>query len=275
MTSIIDRWELIKALQDLAEELGERPTRKDMNERGRYSSQPYYSEFGSWNAALKAAGFEESENKQIPEDELIADIKRVAGMVDRDPTLEDIADHGKFDKTTYIRHFGSWLDARDAAGLSGTEIAYGRQADTERLLTDLQTFGFSVGRPPTQKEIDAFATYSAQTYYRKFDGLFDAFDAAGVPYHEHTRPTVGRDYYGSRWRKVAERVRQRDGGMCVVCGMSGREHINEYEERLHVHHIDKPREEIQPEGIDEAELVTLCTGCHLKWERSPNDPREW
>lgn len=142
-------------------------------------------------------------------------------------------------------------------------------------LSELRTCAYAVGRPPTQDEIDTFATYSPQAYYRKFGGLFDVFDAAGIPYREYNRPANGTDYYGSKWWNIAERVRERDGMQCVVCGLPDREHCQEYGERTHVHHIDRSQEFGEPEEIDESELVTLCRPCHLKWERSPNDPQEW
>lgn len=47
---------LIEALQELAEDVPGTPTRSDMNEFGRFSSQPYYDTFGSWDDALTAAG---------------------------------------------------------------------------------------------------------------------------------------------------------------------------------------------------------------------------
>jgi tubulin polyglutamylase TTLL5 len=47
--------ELIDALQELADELGESPTTTQMNEHGRYWSKVYRDRFGSWDDALDAA----------------------------------------------------------------------------------------------------------------------------------------------------------------------------------------------------------------------------
>ena len=47
---------LIEALQDLADEIGKRPTSEEMDHWGEYSSTTYRSHFGSWPDALRAAG---------------------------------------------------------------------------------------------------------------------------------------------------------------------------------------------------------------------------
>ena len=70
--SAIAREDLLKAIRDLADELGEPPTRKQMNEQGRYSAQPYYNTFDGWNDALRAAGFD-PHHEEYDSKELIAD----------------------------------------------------------------------------------------------------------------------------------------------------------------------------------------------------------
>lgn len=47
---------LIAELTRVAEKLGKQPAGGDMNEYGEYSTRPYYDRFGSWPAALEAAG---------------------------------------------------------------------------------------------------------------------------------------------------------------------------------------------------------------------------
>jgi len=77
------------------------------------------------------------------------------------------------------------------------------------------------------------------------------------------------DVYGEGWNpSKKQKVRARDGFRCVDCGVSQKTHKERYSERLHVHHLTKARE------VDDADvrnstdnLVTLCNGCHKKWER--------
>lgn len=49
--------ELLEEIHRLAEELGRPPYLTDLNESGDYSQRPYYRAFGSWSAALEAAGY--------------------------------------------------------------------------------------------------------------------------------------------------------------------------------------------------------------------------
>lgn len=56
----LHRDELIEELSCLADDLGRPPTTTDMQEHGKYTLQPYYRQFGSWKAALKAAEIAET-----------------------------------------------------------------------------------------------------------------------------------------------------------------------------------------------------------------------
>lgn len=53
--------ELIRELQQLAKEHNQRPTTTLMNEEGKFWASTYRNHFSSWNAALKAAGFDISD----------------------------------------------------------------------------------------------------------------------------------------------------------------------------------------------------------------------
>lgn len=54
----IEKSDLITAFQDLAAELGTRPSAKDMMKQGKYNWKAYRRAFGSWDEAVAAAGFE-------------------------------------------------------------------------------------------------------------------------------------------------------------------------------------------------------------------------
>jgi hypothetical protein len=49
--------ELLNALRDLAEDLDRVPRKKDMNEYGPHAPRTYQLRFGSWNDAVREAGF--------------------------------------------------------------------------------------------------------------------------------------------------------------------------------------------------------------------------
>jgi hypothetical protein len=59
--------------------------------------------------------------------------------------------------------------------------------------------------------------------------------------------------------KLKKRVRKKFGKACVLCGLSQKEQIEEYNRKLSIHHIDYNKKNISKEN-----LVSLCTRCHCK-----------
>jgi hypothetical protein len=70
--------DLISELNSLAEELGHVPRKDEMRNQGNWSAVVYQERFGSWNEALRAAGFEPNERWRIPRKELLAELRAVA-----------------------------------------------------------------------------------------------------------------------------------------------------------------------------------------------------
>lgn len=60
--------------------------------------------------------------------------------------------------------------------------------------------------------------------------------------------------------KLKERVRMRDGGRCVFCGLTDPEHVALFGYPLHVHHTDGDKKNSSPSN-----LLTLCQYCHNRW----------
>lgn len=50
--------ELLETLRELASKLDRTPRKKDMNEYGSHAARTYQLRFGSWNDAVRDAGFE-------------------------------------------------------------------------------------------------------------------------------------------------------------------------------------------------------------------------
>jgi transposase len=81
----------------------------------------------------------------------------------------------------------------------------------------------------------------------------------------------GRQPYGPGFgaRKKRE-VRERDDHTCQdpTCSVTQDDHLAQYDEKLHVHHLIKARDVDDPEERNAAEnLITLCRDCHQRWER--------
>ncbi|WP_135535372.1 HNH endonuclease [Halostella pelagica] len=79
----------------------------------------------------------------------------------------------------------------------------------------------------------------------------------------------GPQPYGEGWndKKKAE-VRSRDGHKCQSCGLSQESHLDQYDFKLHVHHITPARKfDNSEERNAMTNLVTLCIRCHNEWEQ--------
>ncbi len=105
---------LIKKLKDKALELGRSPTR-----RGMKNPYVYIGHFGSWNAALVAAGLEISKN-QVRHDkkDLIKILLSWHKKHKKIPAMRDFnKDTDTPNSSTYLKYFGSWNNALKEAGI--------------------------------------------------------------------------------------------------------------------------------------------------------------
>ncbi|MFC7166933.1 homing endonuclease associated repeat-containing protein [Halospeciosus flavus] len=150
-----------------------------MNESGPHSSTPYYNRFGSWNEALELAGFEPN-HQEVSDGELLAELQRLEEELGHEPRIKDMDERGKFAATTYARRFGSWLEAREAAGQAGTAELLDGRAEREDLVEALQELAMDLGRSPSQKDMTEHGEYSVRPFYRVFGSWVDALDAAGM-----------------------------------------------------------------------------------------------
>lgn len=93
----------------------------------------------------------------------------------------------------------------------------------------------------------------------------------------HPRYSGGHVRYGAGFTEATkERVRDRDGRRCQACGCTEQTHLEKYDCRLPVHHIQKARSlQDAPAEVRNGEdnLVTLCRECHKKWEGIPLRPK--
>jgi len=80
-------------------------------------------------------------------------------------------------------------------------------------------------------------------------------------------------YYGPDWKEKREHAIQSAGESCELCGMSRNQHKNEFGFDLHVHHIRKIRKFDSIKEANELDnLISVCVGCHRKWEGVPLKP---
>jgi len=113
--------DLLTELRRVSKQCEDIPTKNDMAEYGDPAPDTYRATFGSWNAALKAAGFTpRTATKRISTDDLCAALCELADELGRPPKTSDMNQHGPYSAGTYYNRFGSWEAAIDAAGIGST-----------------------------------------------------------------------------------------------------------------------------------------------------------
>ena len=138
--------DLISELNSLAEELDHVPRKDEMRSQGKWSAAVYQERFGSWNEALRVAGFEPNEWWRIPRDDLLAELRAVADDLGHPPTTTETNKHGEFTIDPYQREFRTWPTALQAADPDYLDNY--RQSDTE-------TVPFGSNWPQIREEIIA------------------------------------------------------------------------------------------------------------------------
>lgn len=112
--------DLLDEIQRISDGSADGPTAERMRQKGSYTVSAYINAFGSWRAAVKAAGYEPNAlggrtDHAVSDRELLDEISRLAnGGVP--PKKGDMEVDGAYSSTTYENHFGNWTNAVEAAG---------------------------------------------------------------------------------------------------------------------------------------------------------------
>jgi len=292
----ITRDELLTELNRLANELDKVPTRNEMNEHGEYSRSPYDRVFGGWNDALGEAGLEVNKPVDLTREQLLRELERVAGAIDKAPTMDEFRFESKWTERAYKREFGTWNDALRAAGLEvnkqhganitkqcpecGDEFSVKpstqslRQYCSRSCLMSSRT-GEQNPHPNAGKRIEKTCEWCGDTFevnVSKADtARFCSLDCLGKHNgdvrsgKDSPRWRGGHeDYYGPNWDAQRQERLKKDGHECLHCGK---------ESVLIVHHVTPYREFVNDDGTvnyEEAHRVenlrTYCRTCHAKIE---------
>lgn len=161
---------MLESVQDLYARLGRVPKTTDLPEDCDYSHNDFYKEFGSWEGALEAAGI----NK---EQELLADVERVAEKLGRVPNSTDMDEHGAYSGSSYSSFFGSWNTALQRADINDSR--------EEELIETLQSLNSRLERIPYATDLHDTPGISQHDYIRCFGSWDEALEAAGINKEEH------------------------------------------------------------------------------------------
>src|SRR5207253_11017748 len=131
---------------------------------------------GSDAAAL--ASFQAGIRKRYSDEQILDELRASATRLKRSPTMREFASDPEttVHPQTVIEHFGSWNEAKRAAGLVPR-----RFATREELVGLLRDLGAELGRVPTAKDIDERrgSMPSKSLYWHTFGSLAGALREAG------------------------------------------------------------------------------------------------
>lgn len=201
----LSREELISELARLADELGTTPTKREMMTHGKYSTSAYQDRFGSWNAAILAAGLEPNlrQHNQIPRDELLDELQRLADELGRTPKTTEMKKSGEFSPHTYKERFGSWNDSVEAAGLESKPK--GPQIPRDDLIEKLQCLADELEKTPSTADMNAQGEFNDQTYTNRFGSWTEAVEAAGLDPNDRFEKISRRELIAELQRLADER----------------------------------------------------------------------
>lgn len=102
----------LKRVHSKLQEEGRRMTFRSYQEIGKYSAGTYGARFGSWNNALKEAGLELNEEKDVNKIDLFKNLEIVWISKGKQPVWRDMLKHpSKYQGAIYENRFGSWRNA--------------------------------------------------------------------------------------------------------------------------------------------------------------------
>src|SRR5213083_1147939 len=124
------------------------------------------------------AEFQAGIRKRYSDDQILAELRASAERLGRSPTMREFAadPDTAVHPQTVIEHFGSWNEAKRAAGLVPR-----RFATREELVGLLRELGEDLGRTPTAKDLDSRrgSMPSKSLYWHTFGSLSEALREAG------------------------------------------------------------------------------------------------
>jgi hypothetical protein len=124
------------------------------------------------------ASFQAGIRKRYSDDQILEELRASAKRLKRSPTMREFAEDRQttVHPQTVIEHFGSWNEAKRAAGLVPR-----RFATRQELVGLLRELGEELGRVPTARDLDERrgALPSKSLYWHTFGSLSSALREAG------------------------------------------------------------------------------------------------
>ena len=167
-------------MQVVGQRLGRVPLADDFNKKkGLPSYMTYMNYFGSWNNALKEAGFKPTVRKDYTKEELIKILQEFAQELGRTPMQRDLIKYPNLPSIrTFYYHFETWNNALREAGISVIEK---KKYNKENLIEILQQLAQELGRTPIIADLKKRSDLpSEKTYQIRFGSWSNALREAGL-----------------------------------------------------------------------------------------------
>lgn len=181
----------------------------------------------------------ESHNRNVPDQDLIDDLKRVADELGKDKvTIDEYNDRGKYHNSTLNRRFGSWFKALEKAGLKKTRTL---NVTNEELFENLVEVWTGLGRQPKYNDLTKdVSKHSSGTYEKRFGGWRKSLEAFVAWVNEGELPEQDIELQKSNQKRTPRNINWRlramvlmkDGAKCKLCGTTPQDGA-----KLHVDHI--------------------------------------
>jgi hypothetical protein len=117
------------------------------------------------------------------EEDLLADLRRVADRLDESPTVKQYKTYGKYHPSVIRNRFGTWNEAKKEAGIPVNESGSIHRVDEEDLINDLERVTEQLGESPTVRQYRAEGEYSIETFQRRFGSWNEAKEQADLKTH--------------------------------------------------------------------------------------------
>ncbi len=163
--------ELITDLRQIASNLKtDSLTQREYKNHGKFGVSIFWYRFNSWSRALAKAGLKSSRSRSrisIKDTELIADLKRVSFELKNDSvTRGEYNKHGKFHSATLEDRFGSWIKAKEKAGLKRRDHP---SISDEEYFKNLEEVWIKLSKQPHFSDMKIpFSKYSGSGYVHNF-----------------------------------------------------------------------------------------------------------
>ena len=205
-------------------------------------------------------------NRNIPNEELLADVKNIASTYGLTTMSQDIyVQYGKFHPTTLIRRFGSWFKVLELCDLKPSRSRI--NIPNEELFANIEQIWLTLGRQPKYSDIQKpLSLFSVGTYEQRFGSWYNALDAFVIYMSEEEsviKPNVRINKDGIKHTTKREpsarlkvQVLMRDGNRCRLCGVE----CNDGLHNIHFDHII-PWSKGGETTLDN--LQVLCSVCNL------------